>query len=195
MTLLHLVVVELAADAVEVVVEAVRVGRLRRRVVEHLEAAEREVGAVEVGRRAEACRPSGSADRSCRRRSSGRPGAVRDTSGWPGGGGGTIDVSAPLRSLSKSESCSGRLPHALRETAADAHERGRGHASLLLRGHGEERGRGPSGRDAVERARRVPARAACSRCARSRTRRCRTDCPAARARRGRRSARRAGRRS
>jgi hypothetical protein len=35
------------------------------------------------------------------------------TIGWPGGGGGTIDVNAPLRSLSTLESCSGLLPHAL----------------------------------------------------------------------------------
>src|SRR3954468_617875 len=40
-------------------------------------------------------------------------GSCADTSASPGGGGGTIDVSAPLLSLSKSESCSGRLPHAL----------------------------------------------------------------------------------
>src|SRR3954454_7450921 len=40
-------------------------------------------------------------------------GSCADTSASPGGGGGTIEVSAPLRSLSKSESCSGRLPHTL----------------------------------------------------------------------------------
>src|SRR6186997_1278805 len=40
-------------------------------------------------------------------------GSCADTSGWPGGGGGTIDVSAPLRSLSMFESCNGRLPQAL----------------------------------------------------------------------------------
>src|SRR3954470_16946180 len=40
-------------------------------------------------------------------------GSCADTSASPGGGGGTIEVSAPLRSLSTWESCSGRSPHAL----------------------------------------------------------------------------------